>query len=250
MMDFLNIKNKHFLITGASGGIGRACCILLSEFGAKLTITGRNEHELIDTAKACENEVQITIHDLSAEEETALLADSLSENIDGLVHTAGIVKPLPIKFIKTSHYNEVMNINLRSAILLSSTLLKKKRVNQGSSFVFLSSISAQHPYIGGSLYVSSKAALEAFVKTLALEHSGRLRANLLAPALVKTNIFDKTQEVTGEEEIKEYEKSYPLGFGEPEDVANACGFLLSSRSKWITGTVIKMDGGLLISGKS
>lgn len=248
MIDFLDISNKHFLISGASGGIGRACAVLLSEMGASLTITGRNQAELETTKKACSGKVEIILANLTNASEIDLLVDDLAK-IDGLIHAAGIVKPMPIKFIKPNHIQEVFDTNLNSSILLTSGLLKKKKVNPGSSFVFLSSISSQHPYLGGSLYVSSKAGLEAFVKTLALEHSIMLRANIISPGLVRTKILEETEQATGTEEMEKYEKKYPLGFGDPEDVANACAFFLSNRSKWITGTNLTMDGGLLISGK-
>lgn len=250
MTDFLDIKGKHFLVTGASGGIGRSCCLLLSQFGASLTLTGRNSQELKKTAALCQGETLVIEADLSIPEGIDDVVNSLAQKIDGLIHCAGKVKPMPVKYIKTSHYEEVLDINLRSAILLTSSLLKGKMINPNSSFVFLSSISAQHPYLGGALYVASKAALESFVKTLALEHSKLLRANIISPALVKTNIFDETVSATGEEEMQQYETKYPLGFGTPEDIANACAFLVSSRSKWITGSTLVMDGGLLIGGKS
>ncbi len=248
MIDFLNISNKHFLISGASGGIGRACASLLSQMGATLTLTGRNNEELEVTKSICVGKVETFLADLTLPEDIASLAASIAM-VDGVIHTAGIVKPMPIKFIKPNHIQEVMDANLNSSILLTSSLLKKKKVNAGSSFVYLSSISSQHPYLGGALYVSSKAGLEAFVKTLALEHSKLLRANIISPGLVKTRILEETEQATGSEEIEKYEQKYPLGFGEPEDVANACAFFLSHRSKWITGTNLIMDGGLLISGK-
>lgn len=248
MIDFLDLSNKHILISGASGGIGQACAILLSKTGASLTITGRNPEKLAITQGACAGKVVSVNADLTNPEEIENLVSSI-DAIDGFVHTAGMVKPMPIKFIKPNHIQEVFNTNLNSSILLSTSLLKKKKVNIGSSFVFLSSISSQHPYLGGALYVSSKAGLEAFVKTLALEQSNLLRANIISPGLVRTNILEETKQATGSEEMEKYEKKYPLGFGDPEDIANACAFFLSDRSKWITGTNLIMDGGLLISGK-
>lgn len=125
-----------------------------------------------------------------------------------------------------------------------------KKLNNNASVVFLSSISSMHPYIGGALYSASKAALEAFCRSFAIEHAGKkIRANIIAPALVKTKIFNETELATSEEEMKNYEAQYPLGFGEPEDIANCIAFLLSDKSRWITGITIKMDGGLLLSSK-
>ena len=102
--------------------------------------------------------------------------------------------------------------------------------------------------MGGSLYISSKASLEAFNKAFALEVSTKkIRSNIVSPALVKTNIWNQIAEGFTTEEIKKIENQYPLGLGEPEDIANLIAFLLSDASKWITGTTFTMDGGLLLN---
>ena len=135
-------------------------------------------------------------------------------------------------------------------MLLCSELLQAKKMNDGASFVFVSSISSQHPYTGGAVYSSSKAALESFSKTLAIEvASKKMRSNVLLPALVKTQMLEETRQAVSEEDFIAYEKQYPLGFGEPEDIANAVCFLLSKEAKWITGSELKMDGGLVLSSK-
>ncbi|CAG5079143.1 SDR family NAD(P)-dependent oxidoreductase [Parvicella tangerina] len=248
MIDFLDISGKHFLITGATGGIGSSCAKLLSKHGAKLTLTGRNEEKLKELASNCNSEVTIITADLTSPDDLKAIAGDI-ENVDGFVHCAGIVKPMPIKFIQEKHYHKVFDINYKSAVLLTGQLLKQKKVNKESSMIFLSSISSKFPYLGGALYVSSKAALEAFTKTLAIEHSNLLRANIISPALVQTPIFEETKRATGEDEMNKYEEQYLLGFGQPEDVSNACAFLLSGKSKWITGENIVMDGGLTIGSK-
>ncbi|MCB9194606.1 MAG: SDR family oxidoreductase [Flavobacteriales bacterium] len=246
-MSFLDLENKTILITGATGGIGSANANLLVAEGAKLILTGRKTQDLEDLYSSNPN-VKIIQSDLKNEEEIIALVQSLPQ-IDGLVHCAGIVKPMPVKFIKRSHIEELFSINYYSAVLLCSYMLKQKKLNSESSTVFISSISSKFPYLGGALYVSSKAALESFVKTLALEHSNLLRANIVSPGLVRTKILEETEAATGKEEITEYEKKYPLGFGDPQDVANTCAFLLSKRSKWITGENIIMDGGLTLGSK-
>lgn len=245
----ISLKDKTILVTGASSGIGRACAILCDQLGAQLILTGRNETELKNTASHLKNKYQIIVADLTNE---TLLTNLVKNcpNIDGLINCAGIVKPLPVKFIKSKHITEMFEANFNSTVLLCSELSNAKKFNNNASVVFLSSISSMHPYIGGALYTASKAALEAFCRSFALEHAGKkIRANVIAPALVKTKIFDETELATSEEEMKNYEAQYPLGFGEPQDVANCAAFLLSDASKWITGTTIKMDGGLLLSSK-
>ncbi len=133
--------------------------------------------------------------------------------------------------------------------MLTAELLQAKKMEVSASFVFISSISSQHPYFGAASYASSKAALEAFSRTLALEVAPKkMRSNVLLPGMVKTQMMEQTKEAFGENNFENYEKSYPLGFGEVTDVANAVCFLLSHEARWITGSEIKMDGGLMLSG--
>jgi NAD(P)-dependent dehydrogenase (short-subunit alcohol dehydrogenase family) len=128
-------------------------------------------------------------------------------------------------------------------------LIKKKKVNKGASFVFISSISAKHPYIGGSMYTGSKSALETFSKVLALELKSKLvRSNCIAPAMVKTEMYEKGIEKGSKEFMEEHIAKYPFGAGEPEDLAQAICFLLSDASRWINGITLTMDGGFLLQG--
>ncbi len=242
-----SLSNKTILVTGASSGIGRAVSILCSQAGANLVINGRDIVQLNKTNELLQKKAQIISADLSDENEINKMVEQLPL-LDGIVHCAGIIKPVPIKFLKSKHITDVFGVNFFSAVLLSSSVLSSKKLNTGSSVVFISSISSHFPYTGGSLYTSSKAAIEAFSRAFALENaSKKIRANTIAPALVKTKILEETDNAFFSGELTEVEKQYPLGFGEPEDIANACVFLLSGASKWITGTTLIMDGGLLLN---
>ena len=244
-----DLKNKTILVTGASGGIGQAIAVQCSELGASVIITGRDEDKLNTTLKKLKGKNHICIAaDLKIEADIEKLVDQCPE-INGLVHAAGIIYPLPVKFIKEKHIQEVFSINYNAAVLLSSSILKKSKLQKQSSIVFISSVSSKHPYFGGSLYVSSKAALDAFALSLALELSPHLtRVNSLSPGLVKTNILEQTLAASELDKAQSYEKNYPLGFGETEDVSGITAFLLSDRAKWITGQNIVLDGGLTLGG--
>lgn len=243
----ISLLNKTILITGASSGIGKATALLCHKFGANIILTARRESELKNICNQLKNNSSYVVADLTSDEDIGKLV-TVIPNLDGVVHCAGIVKPVPIKFIKKKHLGEMFDINFSSAVLLSSSLLSQKKINSNSSVVFVSSVSVNHPYTGGALYVSSKAAIEAFNKAFALEVAPKkIRSNVVAPALVKTEIWNHITESFTEDDIQKIENQYPLGLGEPEDVANTILFLLSDASKWITGTTITMDGGLLLN---
>lgn len=248
MQDFL-LTDKTILITGASSGIGKAAAILASQMGAHVIIHGRDDERLQHTLSQLKpsDKHQIIQADLSNANE---LIDFVKKcpALDGVVHCAGIVKPVPAKFIQPKHIEEMFSINYNAVVLINSYLLQQKKINNEASIVLISTISTQHSYFGGALYISSKGALEAYSRSLGLEVvSKKIRVNTLSPAMVRTEIYENTLKSTlNDEHAKKYASTYPLGIGEPEDVANSIVFLLSNASKWITGTVIKMDGGLTL----
>ncbi len=248
MQDFL-LTDKTILITGASSGIGKAAAILASQMGAHVIIHGRDLEKLQHTLSQLKpsEKHQIIQVDLSKTDE---LMDFVKKcpAVDGVVHCAGIVKPVPAKFIQPKHIEEMFSINYNAVVLINSYLLQQKKINNEASIVLISTISTQHSYFGGALYISSKGALEAYSRSLGLEVvSKKIRVNTLSPAMVRTEIYENTLKSTlNEEHALKYASTYPLGIGEPIDIANSIVFLLSNASKWITGTVIKMDGGLTL----
>ncbi|HXB39262.1 MAG TPA: SDR family oxidoreductase [Bacteroidia bacterium] len=247
-MKKFSLDNLTILITGASSGIGRSCAVEASLQGAHCILVARNKAELEKTASLCKNKTDILVADLTNEEDVKKLIEQVPK-LNGTVNCAGIISPRPVSFLKRKNLEEVFNINYFAAVLLTAGLLHAKKMQESASFVFISSISSQHPYFGAAAYASSKAALESFSKTLALEIAPKkMRSNVLLPGMVKTQMMQETKEAVGEENFKNYEKNYPLGFGEVEDVANAVCFLLSTEARWITGSELKMDGGLMLSG--
>ena len=171
--------------------------------------------------------------------------ETLSNNIDrvnGVVHCAGMVKLIPAKFYTKDDLRRFDEINYEAPILLTSTLLKKRKVADGSSIIFISSIITEIGIIGNGLYAGTKGALVAITRVLALELAAKkIRVNCIAPALVKTPLIDGP---TFQKEIEAAIENHPLGIGMPEDVANSCLFLLSDASRWITGTNLIIDGGV------
>lgn len=246
MIDF---NGKTFLVTGASAGIGSAVSKLLADLGASVIITGRNQERLLYVAAEMNEKTTVIQADLTVESELEALVSSMP-GVDGMVHCAGVIAPYPIKYLQLKHLRNMFAINFDSACLLTAKLMQLKKVNNPASFVFISSISAHHPYVGGSLYAASKAALESFSRSIALEFSSKgIRSNCISAGLVKTEMFAQTQRALSEDKLQEMINSYPLGIGNPIDVANAVAFLLSKQASWITGSVINLDGGLLLTNK-
>ena len=241
-----HLHGKLILVTGASSGIGRQVAISVSKMGGTCILTGRNESALQETLSQLEgNDHRYFAADLSDTKSREEFLASIPA-VDGLAHCAGNVKAFPIKFLDQKHIDEMMKLNFEAPVLLIAGMLRGKKINKNASLVFLSSISSQFPPKGGSMYGSSKAALESFVKTLAQEVVPQgIRANSISPGMVRTPLYDRAEEAVSKEHMDKHMAGYPLGAGDPEDVANAVIYLLSPASRWVTGINIILDGGFL-----
>jgi NAD(P)-dependent dehydrogenase (short-subunit alcohol dehydrogenase family) len=246
-MEFCKLTGKTVLVTGASSGIGRQAAILVSRLGGKLFLTGRDETKLANTLRNLEGEGhRMFAADLTDEKQMGELVKQLPV-LQGLVHGAGIIGPTPAKFIRQENIDKLFRINFEVPVLLTGKVLVAKKLENGSSIVFFSSVVTKSPYFGGALYAGAKAALEAYSQTLALEMTGKkIRSNILSPALVNTPLMtDPAREGNPgivDDSIQRYLRKYPMGIGEPEDVANLAVFLLADESKWISGANIMLGG--------
>jgi NAD(P)-dependent dehydrogenase (short-subunit alcohol dehydrogenase family) len=245
MYNPFTLENKKILVTGASSGIGKETAISISKMGGKVIITGRDKARLENTFRELQGEGhQQFLCDLTNETEMEALVNAIA-SLNGIVHSAGVVKSFPIKFITRKQIDEMYNLNYISSVLLTSKLLKDKKVEKGASIVFMSSISSHYPHKGIALYAGSKAGIESYSKVIALEHAAQqIRSNCINAAMVKTPLFDEAEKMISKELMDEHGSHYPLGFGNTTDIANTTIFLLSDASRWITGTNIVMDGGL------
>ena len=155
---------------------------------------------------------------------------------------------MPHKFIKKNDFNEIMNINFFAPFFLTQRLLKQKKIVDHGSIVFLSSISG--PVVGSKgnlMYSASKSAINGIVKTLALELAEKkIRVNSISAGMVNTEMWKNDTKLVSTEQLNLNSKLYPLGFGEPEYIANLASFLISEESIWITGSSVIADGGFTI----
>lgn len=240
-----SLENKTIFVTGASSGLGASTAIECSKAGARLIISGRNEERLNNTFKKLEGQGHIQLpFDLTVPKNIVELAKILPL-LDGLALCAGITKTIPVKFISNENIDEIFQTNTLSSMQLIQNLLKNKKINKGGSVVFISSISTAYADMGNSIYAASKGAINSFSKVLALELAAqRITSNCIQPGFVPSSMLDAG--VVTEEQLQEEKKKYPLGFGEPTDIANGIIYLLSDAAKWVTGSVLTIDGGVTL----
>lgn len=238
-----DLKDKTFLVTGASSGIGRAVALALAEQGASVVLTGRNKERLEAVRMQAGTGASCFVADLVQPAERDSLIDFLPA-LDGVCHAAGIIDPFPIRYLDESRFNKVFDINAKAPILLTAQLLRKKKVNRQASIVFISSISSNRAMKGGSVYSASKSAIEAFSRTLNIEHSAQeIRSNCIKAGLVQTNILEKAASLSAAVKNSD-ENNIDSGFiGSPDNIAAAVLFLLSGTSAFTKGTNLVLDGG-------
>lgn len=248
MFNPMDMTGRKILVTGASRGIGRACAILLAELGAQLVLVARTADTLNAVCKGLAgNGHRVLPWDLSdSTSMEALLSAACADGVklDGLLYAAGICSALPVKYMNDSELEKLFRINFFSFMMLVKAMAKK-RSSDGGSIVAISSVAGSAGWQGLSMYGASKGALNAAIKSLAVELAPRFRVNAVAPSNIKTEMLDSLLSVAGEDAIAEIKAKQLLGLGEPEDVANAVAFLLSNASKFITGTTLIVDGGYL-----
>lgn len=248
-MNQFSLKDKTILITGASSGIGRSCSVECSKSGASLILMARNEGELQKTVSmlAPGTQAELIIADIATcENLEELIAEKVSVigKVSGFIHCAGVEKTLPLKKHTPQLYHDIFAVNVIAGFEIAKVLSLKKYKTETSSFVFISSVAGLVGEIGKAAYSSSKGAVISGARSMAMELSrSNVRVNSISPAMVNTPILESMFENIGEDAAEEILKKHPLGIGKPEDIANACIFLLSDAASWITGSNLVVDGG-------
>lgn len=248
-----SLNGKTILVTGASSGIGRATAIECAKLGARVVLIGRNLERLNETLERIRElesegvrEHLVISADLSDEAQTESLVDQMP-NIDGLVNNAGISNTKPIGFIKPEDLEKLFGTNAFAPMMLTKMLLKKKKLNNGASIVFVSSAASINPDVANSIYSATKAAIASFSRSCAKELAAKqIRSNSVHPGMVQTEMVQNL--VFDEEELARDMARYPLKrYGKPEEIAWAIIYLLSDASAWVTGTQMVIDGGVLLA---
>jgi NAD(P)-dependent dehydrogenase (short-subunit alcohol dehydrogenase family) len=245
----INLNGKRILITGASSGIGRAVSQQVAALGGRLVMLDRNTVNHDETSKLLhENEhrfFRVDVTDYNHVEQ--IIRSTVAENgpISGFVHSAGIEKTLPVKASTPEVFKEIFEINVFAGFEIARIISQKKIFNdQGTSFVFISSIRGKFGEAGLLAYCSSKGALLSGAKAMALELAPKnIRCNCVLPGIVETEMVKNFFDAMPIEAKERVLANYPLGFGKPSDIAYLISFLLSDEARWITGSDFVADGG-------
>ena len=243
------LENKTVIITGATRGIGKGVAQNLAKQGANIAFTYSAS---IDAAEALESELQSYgvkakgYQSNAAEFDAAqsLANEVLKEfgTIDVLINNAGITKDNLLMRISEVDFDTVIDINLKSVFNLTKAVIRPMMKQRAGSIIHMSSIVGIKGNAGQANYAASKAGIIGFSKSVALELGSRnIRSNVIAPGFIETEMTEKLPE----DVVNEWRKSIPLKRGgTPEDIANACLFLASDMSSYITGQTLSVDGGM------
>jgi NAD(P)-dependent dehydrogenase (short-subunit alcohol dehydrogenase family) len=245
----LSLDSRRVLVTGAASGIGRATCRLLSGLDARIVAVDLDELGLETLMRELPGQGHMRLGvDLADLERIPGWMSELANAggpLSGVVHAAGLSCVQPLRLLTPAVYRNVLAVNTEAALALVRGFHKKSvRDPRGGSIVFVSSIMACAGAPGAAAYALTKSALHGLTRSLAIELApAKVRVNCVAPGFVQTPMFDRMASLWEEEQRASVEAAHPLGLGSPLDVAHGVAFLLADTARWITGTVLTVDGG-------
>jgi 3-oxoacyl-[acyl-carrier protein] reductase len=244
------LENKTAIITGATRGIGKGIAEVFAQQGANIAFTYSSS---VDAANSLEKELsafgvkakgfQSNAADFDAAQDLAATVLEEFGSIDILVNNAGITKDNLLMRISEDDFDKVIEINLKSVFNLTKAVIRPMMKQRKGSIINMSSVVGLKGNAGQANYAASKAGIIGFSKSVALELGSRnIRSNVIAPGFIETEMTAKLDEAT----VKGWRDAIPLKRGgTPEDIANACVFLASDMSAYITGQTLSVDGGML-----
>ncbi|MGD1961858.1 MAG: 3-oxoacyl-[acyl-carrier-protein] reductase [Fulvivirga sp.] len=244
------LEGKTALITGASKGIGRSIALKFAEQGANVAFTYLSS---VEKAEALANELsdlgvkskgfRSDASNFNAAQELVDGVVSEFDSLDILINNAGITKDNLLLRIGEEDWDAVINVNLKSCFNTVKAATRTMMKQRSGSIINMTSVVGLKGNAGQTNYSASKAGIIGFTKSVALELGSRgIRSNAIAPGFIETEMT----EVLDEKTVQSWRDAIPLKRGgSPSDVADACVFLGSGMSSYITGQVIQVDGGML-----
>jgi 3-oxoacyl-[acyl-carrier protein] reductase len=244
------LEGKTAIITGGSRGIGKGIALVFAQHGANVAFTYSSS---VESAKSLEKElsnygVKVKSYKSNAadhKESQDLVENVLSDfgSIDVLVNNAGITKDNLLMRMGEEDFDKVIEVNLKSVFNMTKAVQRTMLKQRKGSIINMSSVVGVKGNAGQSNYAASKAGIIGFSKSVALELGSRnIRSNVIAPGFIETEMTAKLDEKT----VDVWRNSIPLKRGgSPEDIANACVFLASDLSTYVTGQTLNVDGGML-----
>jgi 3-oxoacyl-[acyl-carrier protein] reductase len=244
------VTGRVALVTGASQGIGRACALALAEGGALIALAARNEEKLAAVAKEIESnggQAAVFSMDVSKEDEVKSAVKAVLEKfgkIEILVNNAGVTRDTLLMRMKKEEWDTVIQTNLSGAFYTTQAVVGSMLRPRWGRIINITSIFGQMGQAGQANYSASKAGLIGFTMAMAREVASRsITVNAVAPGYIDTAM---TEGLTAELKAKVNE-AIPLGrAGTDMEVAHAVRFLASEEAAYITGHVLKVNGGMLM----
>ena len=242
-----SLKNKNFIITGASGGIGNSIVEKLYENGANILATGTRMEKLEELKKNFSN-IKILKFDISQHEKIEEFINNATEmlggSLDCIVNNAGITKDNLTIRMSLEEWIKVIDINLTSTFLMCKYSIKKMLKNKSGKIINITSVVGHTGNAGQANYTASKAGIVAMSKSLAIEYAKKnINVNCISPGFISTAMTDKIDEKHKEVIITKIPSNR---LGKPEDIANAVTFLSSDQSNYINGETLHVNGGMYL----
>ena len=249
----MNVSERVALVTGGSRGIGKAIVVALAKAGAKGACVYQSNKDAADKVVAELTAQGHEVYALQANVSQKAEADAAVENVlakwgrlDILVNNAGIIRDKLVLAMSVEEWHEVIDTNLSSVFNFCQAAIRPMMSNRYGRIVNMSSVAADFSNPGQANYAASKAGIEGFSRCLATEYAKRgITVNCVAPGFIETDMTVAVVNAAGDK----VKNSIPVKrLGKPEDISNAVLFLASEESSYITGQVLKVDGGLTLGG--